>query len=113
MNPDLKLILTNRFNRITLVGKKLNERLTLDLNLSFKSNGKQASLENIIIAELKQERVSRTSPFFKTMKALMIRPYRLSKYCIGVIELYGKQNVKYNRFKKKLLRIKKLENNVA
>jgi hypothetical protein len=109
----LEHVLTNKFNRITLVSIEHNERLTFDLNLRFKSEDKKSQLSNLVIAELKQERVLRTSPFYKIMKQSMIRPYRLSKYCIGVIELYGKDNVKYNRFKKKLLKINKLKNNVA
>lgn len=112
-NEDLKHVLTNKFNRITLVAKHHNERLTLDLNLQFNSGDKISKLSNLVIAELKQERMKRNSPFFQKMKDLLIRPYRLSKYCIGIIELYGKDNVKYNRFKKKLLKIKKLRTNVA
>lgn len=110
---NLNYILTNTFRRITLVGKKHVERLTLDVNLEFNGNNNSKLLNNLVIAELKQERLSRRSPFYEIMKQMLIRPYRLSKYCIGVIELYGKDNVKYNRFKKKLLRIQKLQANVA
>lgn len=109
----LNYILTNKFHRITLVGKKHVERLTFDLNLEFNGNNNTKMLSNLVIAELKQERLTRTSPFYSIMKRMLIRPYRISKYCIGVIELYGKENVKYNRFKKKLLKINKLQANVA
>lgn len=110
---ELSLVLTNKFNRITLVGKNTVERLTFDLNLSFVGNNKTAELGNIVIAELKQERLTRTSPFYSMMKRMLIRPFRISKYCVGIIELFGTENVKYNRFKKKLLRINKLKANVA
>ena len=113
VQEDLNYILTNKFHRITLVGKKTVERLTFDLNLEFSGNNKTKALNHLVIAELKQERLSRISPFYKIMKSMLIRPYRISKYCIGVIELYGKENVKYNRFKKKLLKINKLQANVA
>lgn len=109
----LKPMLLNKFERMTLVGKNYNERLTLDVNLRFSKDGEDEQLDNLVIAELKQEKVSRTSPFFKIMKENMIRPYRISKYCIGVIKLYGKENVKYNRFKKKLLKLKKIKNDAA
>jgi len=112
-NEQLDYILTNSFNRITLVGIHHVERLTFDINLQFTGNNKVAEMDNLVIAELKQERLKRTSPFYTIMKRLLIRPYRLSKYCIGVIELYGKENIKYNRFKKKLLKINKLKNHVA
>lgn len=112
-NEKLHKVLTNEFNRITLVGKERNERLTLDFNLCFIKDEKRVEMTDLIIAELKQERLIRTSPFYSLMKTMLIRPYRISKYCIGVIELYGKENIKYNRFKKKLLRIKKLTKNAA
>lgn len=109
----LEYVLTNKFRRITLVGKEHTERLTFDLDLEFKGNDQESNLNNLVIAELKQERLSRNSPFYSIAKKMMIRPYRISKYCIGVIELFGKENVKYNRFKKKLLKINKLNANVA
>ena len=110
---DLKHVLTNKFSRITLVGIHHNERLTFDLNLTFTNKDKEVALSHLVIAELKQTRVIRTSPFYALMKKKLIRPYRISKYCIGIIELLGKENVKYNRFKKKILKIQKLKKNVA
>lgn len=105
--------LMNRFKRITLVNKTLNERLTLDINLTFEWKDQSIVLENIVIAELKQERALRTSPFYSLMKKNLIRPLRVSKYCVGMITIYGKGVLKYNRFKKKLLQIKKIQNNAA
>lgn len=107
---DLNPVLTNKYNRITLVGKKLNERLTLDLGLSFFWEDKTRSFNELVIAELKQEKVSRNSPFFQIMRELNVRPFRLSKYCIGILKLYGTERVKHNRFKEKLLKLKKIDN---
>jgi hypothetical protein len=42
------------------------------------------------------------------MKELQLRPYRLSKYCLGSVEIYGEEKLKFNRFKKKLLYLKKI-----
>jgi hypothetical protein len=42
------------------------------------------------------------------MKKERIRPYRLSKYCIGSVEIYGEEVLKFNRFKKKLLFLNKI-----
>lgn len=109
----LQPILVNRFNRLTLVAKEHIERLTLDINLYFKDDDNDVNLDYIVIAELKQEKVSRTSPFFSIMKEHQIRPYRISKYCIGVIKLLGKENIKYNRFKKKLLKLNKLKTHAS
>jgi hypothetical protein len=65
-----------------------------------------------MIAELKQEDLDRNSPFYVLMKKQQIRPYRLSKYCLGSIEIYGENQLKFNRFKKKLLHLKKIENDI-
>ncbi len=105
--------LLNNFSRITLVSKAMNERLTLDLNLTYIWKDKRVVVENIIIAELKQGKAMRNSPFYQLMKNNLIRPLKISKYTIGVIMLYGMKNIKYNRFKKKLLKLKKLQNDAA
>ncbi len=109
---SLKPVMWNSFHRMTLVNKTENERLTLDFDLTFKWNDKTQNFNNLIIAELKQENVNRNSAFYQLMKSKCIRPYRLSKYCIGSIELYGNA-LKFNRFKKKLLQLKKINNYAA
>lgn len=106
-------VLSNTFVRMTLVGKKTNERLTFDLDLGFEKNGEFIEMHDVVIAELKQERLNRNSPFYQHTKQHLIRPNRISKYCIGLIQLLGKENIKYNRFKKKLLKIDKLKENAA
>jgi hypothetical protein len=110
---NLKAVMWNSFHRITLVNKVENERLTLDFDLTFRWDDKTENFDNLIIAELKQESVNRNSAFFALMKKINIRPYRLSKYCIGSIELYGGSRLKFNRFKKKLLTLKKINNDAA
>jgi hypothetical protein len=103
-------VLWNSFHRITLVNKIENERLTLDFDLKFNWEDRAQYYNNMIIAELKQEKFNRNSAFFSLMKKKIIRPYRLSKYCIGSIDLYGHKKIKYNRFKKKLIQLKKINN---
>lgn len=103
---DLKPSIWNKFNRITLVNKIAKERLTIDLNLSFKKGHAFKTYNNLVIIELKQERFTRTSPIVKQLKSKQINPYSLSKYCIGMISIYNE--LKYNRFKKKLIKINKI-----
>jgi len=107
---DLEPKLWSDYNRITLVNNEMTERLTLDTSLVFRWENETKTYNDIVIAELKQERVNRRSPFYKVMKTNHVRPYRLSKYCIGAIELHTKKKLKYNRFKSKLLKLKKLNN---
>lgn len=105
---DIKAQMWNIYNRITLVNQERKERLTLDVNLRFEWEDAVKRFDDLVIAELKQERVNRQSPFFSIMKNNGIRPYRLSKYCIGTIELHSKKQIKYNRFKEKLIKLKKI-----
>ena len=105
---DLEPKMWNSFHRITLVNNELKERLTLDFQLTFEWGTTKREFNNLVIAELKQETINPNSPFYKLMKTSIIRPYRLSKYCVGAIELYGIGVVKYNRFKEKLLKLKSI-----
>jgi hypothetical protein len=109
LNPSI----WNSFQRITLVHNVLNERLTLDFNIEFKFGEISCPFPNLVISELKQEKLNRSSPFFKIMKSKSIRSYRLSKYCLGSIELYGEGKLKFNRFKRKLLYLKKMNNDTT
>jgi hypothetical protein len=92
-------------SRITLVNKCSKERLTLDINLQFKNEQTEKNLPNVVIAEVKQEKLS-PSPFIKLMKKQGVREGSISKYCFGVIFLYD--HIKKNNFKNKLLTINKI-----
>lgn len=109
----LTAVLSNRFTRITLVNKTANERLTLDFNLRFNNELKSIELSELVIGELKQPKLNRNSVFYQLMKSLHLRPYRLSKYCLGAIALVGKEKLKYNRFKKKLMYLEKINSHAA
>ncbi|GAA5219485.1 polyphosphate polymerase domain-containing protein [Membranihabitans marinus] len=105
---ELKKQLTNYYNRITLISKHSVERVTFDLNINFKYNDVETGLDQVVILELKQPQLSRSTPIVKVLKNLQIRPYNVSKYCIGLIKTHGVQEVKHNRFKKKLLQLNKI-----
>ncbi|MNK00472.1 VTC domain protein [compost metagenome] len=116
-NMDLKPVMINSYRRITLVNKTAEERLTIDFDIV---NGtldapecKQQTLSAIVIAELKQPKLDRTSPFYQLMKRELIRPFRISKFCFGMIDLYDEKRLKSNRFKAKKLLIRKLINNTS
>ncbi|PWG05366.1 polyphosphate polymerase domain-containing protein [Polaribacter aquimarinus] len=100
---DLIPSLWNQFNRVTLVNVKNKERVTLDLNLNYKINEVEKRFENLVVIEVKQERFNRKSKIIKSLKVIRQNPYSISKYCIGMISLYN--DLKYNIFKKKLIRI--------
>lgn len=109
---NLEAKLWNEYKRITFVSKNKKERLTLDLDLSYEWEDKERSFDLLVIAELKQKRLDRSSRFFEIMKAMNIRPYRLSKYCLGALKMHKKSRLKYNRFKKKLLTLKRITDDI-
>ena len=96
------------FSRITFVHKVQKERLTIDIDLTFNNKESSGDLKKIVIAEVKQERMSRSlSDFMKIAKELHILPIRISKYCMSTLELNPK--LKQNRFKEKKIFINKLK----
>jgi len=95
------------FSRITLVHKTQKERLTIDIDLTFENEKLSGDLKQIIIAEVKQEKMSRSSDFMRIAKEMYILPIRISKYCMTTLQL--NPDVKQNRFKEKLLFINKLK----
>jgi hypothetical protein len=103
---DLSPSLWNNFQRMTLVNKDDRERVTLDVNLSFEHEGKKRAISNLAIIELKQARPNRNSAVVQALKQEGVNPFGFSKYCIGMTQLYD--DIKYNAFKPKLLRVKKL-----
>lgn len=92
------------YQRITLVGLHQNERVTLDLNVTFSKEDMKEQFPHLIIAEVKQDRHS-LSPFVKAMQKRHFRPGGLSKYCFGMVTLFP--NIKSNHFKYKVNQLKK------
>ena len=103
---ELRPALWNHFTRFTFVNRRAPERLTMDLDLTFSDPAKHRSLGDIVVAELKQERADRDSPFVRLMKSHGIRPSSMSKYCVGMLML-GRP-VKHNAFKELMLRLERL-----
>tara|TARA_B100000902_G_scaffold398869_1_gene467294 strand:+ start:35596 stop:36342 length:747 start_codon:yes stop_codon:yes gene_type:complete len=106
---DLDLKQWINFSRMTFVHKTIKERLTMDINLNFVEGNKIGNLKDLVIAEVKQDRMTRKSDFIRIAKEMKISPFRLSKYCISSIFL--DPNLKMNRFKNKILHINNLKNN--
>jgi hypothetical protein len=106
---DLQPVLINRFYRITLVGKEIKERITLDFDLSFSGvGGITSELPFLGVAELKRERFNSKSPFAEIMKRAGIHSNSFSKYCIGIA--LTDNSLRKNILKPKLLLINKIEN---
>ena len=105
---DLSMIQQGGYQRIALANEASAERLTLDFNLWFQrnKNTKKVTLPGFFIAELKQQKRSKLSPFFQLMSKKNIFPTSFSKYCIGCALLYNSR-IKTNQFKTILGQIEK------
>ena len=104
LRPNLETV----FDRFTLVNYEKTERLTIDCNVSFNNfiSNTSASMDSLVIMELKQD--GRAHSLLKeVLFDLRIKPYKISKYCIGTA--MTRPEVKQNRFKKKIRRINKLK----
>lgn len=103
-STNLEAKLWVNYSRITLVNKTSPERVTLDINLHFKNDEQLKTIDDIVIAEVKQDKAA-ISTFIKLMKQLHIREGSISKYCFGVISLFNK--IKHNNFKPNIILLKK------
>lgn len=108
INPsDLKPVLWVAYNRITFVNATQNERLTIDLDLTFKNNSMQVNFSDLIIVEVKRgEREA--SHFLDLARRKNWREGGVSKYCLGLISLDA--SLRHNRFKPKLRYLSKVLN---
>jgi hypothetical protein len=98
----------NHFTRYTFVNRNNPERLTLDVGLTFTDAATKRELGDVVVAELKQEKADRMSPFVAIMRSMGIRPSGMSKYCIGML-MVGRP-VKHNQFKQVLMKLRRLRN---
>lgn len=96
------------YQRIALANEASAERLTLDFNLWYRLDDEKqkVTLPGFFIAELKQRKRTKMSPFFQLMSKNHIFPASFSKYCIGCALLY-KNAIKTNQFKAVLSHVEK------
>ncbi len=97
----------NDFWRMTLVSKFRTERLTIDLCVNVHCHDHSLAWPGVVIAEVKQPKLSLGSDFVQVMKALGVQHRGFSKYCMGVSMLYPGR-VPGNNFKPNLMLVSKL-----
>ena len=95
-----------QFSRITLTDNSFNERLTFDTNISAKNGSGSKIFNQLVISEIKQKKYDPKSDFIQILRNWKIQEMRFSKYCMGMLNV--NKEIKYNRFKPKLLRINKI-----
>jgi hypothetical protein len=110
----LETALFVNYHRITLLNKQNLERITIDLNLSFRNavDQKQSIQNKVFIVEIKQENKKQPSVCDHVLKKHGYHTINFSKYCMGTILTTATSNnspaVKYNRFKPVMQQLKKL-----
>lgn len=102
LNKPLINTINIEYQRITLVNKQLTERITVDINLLFKTNEESKILNNIAIIEIKQDDYKKLSQAELILKNMRIKEGFMSKYCLGMALL---KPVKQNLFKSKIRNI--------
>ncbi len=92
------------FQRITLVNRAKTERLTIDLDIRWanEQTGDEAARANLVIIEIKRDG-NTFSPLQRWLRDARIKPYKISKYCIGTA--LTNAHAKQNRFKRKIRKI--------
>jgi hypothetical protein len=104
----LKPVLINSFKRITMVGSVINERITLDYDISFSDpDGRKAGLPSVAVVEVKKDRFTDRSRITEILKTSCVYPTGFSKYCIGNAVL--NDLLRKNILKPKIIMINKIE----
>jgi len=106
---ELAPVLTNRFERVTLINNEKTERVTLDFNLQFRTPTGIVTpvYDRIAIVELKQDKTT-DSPIREYLRCKGIRPNSISKYCIGILLTGGETN--HKQYKPKYSKFIKIHN---
>lgn len=106
---DLIKVLINNFNRITFTGIKSPERVTIDMEMSFRNpEDIVKDIPALAIAELKSTGSPSKSVFSSIARKVHLYPTGFSKYCMGSTLL---SNVPHkNNLKPKILLINHIEN---
>ena len=91
------------------MNKKKKERLTVDFSLSFKKEDLFKSLPNLVIIEVKQEKIDLNSKIVQVLRKHSIRQTSFSKYVSGALLL--NKRLKYNQFKANMLYLNKIHKN--
>lgn len=101
------------YQRICLSSERLGERITLDTMASFVApdSGLNVVLDDVVIIEIKQQRIDRQSPFYRLLRSLGLRSQSFSKYCAGV-SMTTKNKVKTNRFRQDINKVAKVSNSL-
>ncbi|MEO9964819.1 MAG: polyphosphate polymerase domain-containing protein [Reichenbachiella sp.] len=101
--------LSNQFTRITLINNEMTERCTIDTNISYEDQNADRNLDDTVIIELKNDKSNKDSKMKLILDSMGIKRVNFSKYCMGRVML--DPALKANKFKSRMLSMKKLQTN--
>jgi VTC domain len=78
-------VLTISFLRLTVLGRSVNERLTLDKDLVILAGGRRTQVPPVVIVEVKQSQFGNRTPAIHALRAVHARQIAVSKYCLGTL----------------------------
>lgn len=87
------------YSRITLSSRSIQERVTIDLGLTFRFGERSKVLDGLVIIEVKQDKIKRESPVIMALRERQMRPLRISKYAMGMVLMEAVHKVNAFRFK--------------
>jgi SPX domain protein involved in polyphosphate accumulation len=100
---QLSMVLENDFNRITLVNKELEERITIDFGINFTFGEEKAELKNLVVIEIKYKKGLAYNGFASVVRPLVNKATGFSKYCTGMSLLYSDLRLHKLRYKINLI----------
>ncbi len=102
---ELQPKILSYFNRITLVDNQFTVRVTIDMLPGFKNHENEIMIEDLVIIEVKQSKDNKSALINQVLRDKKVRRQGFSKYCIGRSLL--DENIKKNKFKPLIMRLKK------
>ena len=118
VHEPLQPSIGNQFRRITLLGRLVDERITIDLDLQFQREVRlgiawkpeeqfDLALKRVCVVEVKSGLRSSSQIGRDHLRRLGSRPQSFSKYCAGVILLHPE--IRANRFRPMMRMLAKME----
>lgn len=95
---DLESVLENKFHRLMLVSKRMDERCTIDSQIRFVDRHTEVSMGNLVVVEVKRDGRS-PSIIVDALNRRGVKPSGFSKYCLG--RSVTDNGLKQNNFKRK------------
>ncbi|MCE2773382.1 MAG: polyphosphate polymerase domain-containing protein [Bacteroidetes bacterium] len=102
---ELTPALVVEYDRITLVNKTGQERLTIDTNLVVRDGNTAHQFTGLVIIEAKLDSRAQT-PFRKALQQRRIKPFGMSKFVMAMSKLHN--DIKINNFKQDLKTVDKI-----